>query len=117
MLLRDDAEHSLPEALRSTFRLIADAFVVGDFQLRDHRIDGVKRIDPETAIRIAGNIKAYGDTLAPLNEQTWSQSRCRGMEGYWQTTHSEPVSDLTLHAKVSEAGDGFAVVVEAVYVP
>lgn len=122
MLHKDDVEHLLPEPLHSIFRQIANAFVVGDFQLRDHPINGVKRIDPETAIGIADNIMAYGERLAPLNEQTWSQSKYRWMDGYWQvlvdlTTRSEPVSDLTLHAKLSETGDDFAVVVEAVFVP
>jgi len=34
MLQKDDAEHPVPEPLRSTFRQIAGAFVAGDFQLR-----------------------------------------------------------------------------------
>jgi hypothetical protein len=122
MLHKDDTEHPLPEPLRSIFRQIVDAFVLGDFQLRDRPIDGVKRIDPETAKWIADNILAYGDPLAPLNEETWNRSIYCWMEGYWQvlvdlTTFSEPVSDLTLHARLSETGDDFALVIEAVYVP
>jgi len=122
MLQKDDAEHPVPEPFRSTFRQIADAFVVGDFQLRDHPIEGVRPIDPATAKWIADNIAAYGDALAPLNEETWDQSIYLWMEGYWQmlvdlTTRSEPVSDLTLHAKLYETGDYFALDVEAVYVP
>ena len=122
MLPKDDAEHPVPEPLRSTFRQIADAFVAGDFQLRDHPIAGVRPIDPATAKWIADNISAYGEMLAPLNEETWDRSIYRWMEGYWQmlvelTTRSEPVSDLTLHAKLYETGGGFELVVEAVYVP
>lgn len=119
MLQKDDAEHPVPERLRSTFRQITDAFVAGDFQLRDHRIDGVKPIDPGTAKWIADNVSAYGETLAPLNEETWNRSVYRWMEGYWQmlvdlTTDSEPVSDLTLHAKLFETGE---LAIEGVYVP
>jgi hypothetical protein len=122
MLQKDDAEHSVPEFLRATFRLIVDAFVVGDFQLRDHQIDRVRPIAPETAKRMADNISAYGDALAPLADEIWERSIYRWMGGYWQllvdlTTLSEPVSDLTFHAKLYETGDDFALVVEAVYVP
>jgi hypothetical protein len=122
MLQKDEAEHPVPEPLRSTFRQIADAFVAGDFQLRDHPIAGVRPIDSETAEDIADSISAYGETLAPLNEETWERSIYRWMDGYWQmlvdlTTKSESVSDLTLHAKLYETGDDIALVVEAVYVP
>ena len=118
---KDDAEHPLPEPLRSTFRRIADAFVAGDFQLRSHSIVGVKTVSPETARWIADNVSAYGDSLAPLNEETWKRSIYRWMGGYWQvlvdlTTSSEPVSDLTLHAKLFETGGHLALEVEAVYV-
>lgn len=121
MLSRDDAEHPVPEPLRSTFRQIADAFVVGDYQLRDHPIAGVKPVASETAKWIAENISAYGETLAPLNEETWNRSIYRWMDGYWQmlvdlTTSSEPVSDLTLHAKLYGTGDDYALAIEAVYV-
>ena len=122
MLLKDDAEHLVPEPLRSSFRQIADAFIAGDFELRDHAIIGVRTIDPDTAKRIADNISAYGETLAPLSEKTWAQSKYRWIDGYWQlvvdlTTISEPVSDLSLHAKLYEVGDDFALTVEAAYVP
>ena len=122
MLRKDDAEHPVPEHLRSKSRQIAEAFVAGDFHLLGHPIAGVKPIDLDTAERIANNISAYGETLAPLNEQTWERSIYRWIDGYWDvlvdlTTRSAPVSDLALHAKLHEAADNFALVVEAVYVP
>ena len=49
MLQKDDAEHPVPEPLRSTFRQIADAFVAGDYQLRNHPIASVSPVEPETA--------------------------------------------------------------------
>jgi hypothetical protein len=121
MLQKDDAEHPVPEPLRSTFRKIADAFVAGDYRLRHHPIASVDPVEPETAKWIAENISAYGEQLAPLSEETWERSIYRWMDGYWQalvdlTTKSEPVSDLTLHAKLYETGDDITFVVEAVYV-
>jgi hypothetical protein len=119
MLQKDDAEHAVPEPLRSTFRQIAEAFVVEDYQLRDHPIAGVRPVEPATAKWIAESISAYGGSLAPLNEQTWERSIYRWMGGYWMAlvdlaTGSEPVSDLSLHAKLYEEGD---VEVYGVYVP
>jgi hypothetical protein len=121
MLQKDDAEHPVPEPLRLTFRLIADGFVAGDFQLRGHQITGVRPVDPDTAECIADNILAYGETLAPLNEATWNRSIYLWMNGYWLvlvdlTTSLAPVSDLALHAKIFETGDDFSLTVEAVYV-
>ena len=119
MLQKDDAEHAVPEPLRSTFRQIVEAFVRGDYQLRKHSIVGVRPVQPDTAKWIAESISAYGDTLAPLSEQTWDRSIYRWMDGHWMalvdlTTASEPVSDLALHAKLHGAED---VEVYGVYVP
>lgn len=121
MLKKDDAEHPIPQPWRSTFRQIANAFVAGDFQLRDHPIDDVVPLLPATARYIADNIAAYGAALAPLNDSTWDQSVYRWMDGHWQmlvdlSTEAEPVSDLTLHAKLYE-GDGLRLEIDSVHVP
>ena len=119
MLKKDDAEHPIPEPFRSTFQKIANAFSAGDYQLLLHRIAGVKPVDYDTAEWIAENIAAYGETLAPLSEATWERSIYRWMDGYWQalvdlTTMTEPVSDLSLHAKLYEDG---TIEIYGVYVP
>ena len=121
MLARDEAEHPIPEQWRSMFRQIADAFVAGDYQLRDHPIEGVVPPDPERAKIIADNIAAYGDPLAPLSDETWDRSVYLWMEGYWQvlvdlSTAGESVSDLTLHGKLREP-DGSLFEIDLVYVP
>jgi hypothetical protein len=121
MLEKDDAEHPVPEQWRSTFRKVVDAFVAGDFQLRERSIEGVAPIDPATARSIADNISAYGAALAPLNEETWNRSVYRWMDGYWQmlvdlSTVGETVSDLALQAKLIEDG-GSRLEIECVYVP
>ena len=121
MLQKDDLEHLVPEPWRSTFRQIADAFVAGDFQLRRRPVDAVEPVDQATAERIAEKIAAYGEPLAPLNDATWERSVYRWMDGYWEvlvdlTTAAEPVSDLTLHAKLYER-DGPRLEVYSVHVP
>jgi hypothetical protein len=121
VLKKDDAEHRIPEPWRNTFERIADAFVTGDFRLREHGIDDVAPIDADTASSIAANIDAYGGALAPLDDAVWATSVYRWMDGYWQvlvdlTTVSEPVSDLTLHATIRES-DGPRLRIESVHVP
>ena len=103
------------------FRTIADAFAAGDFQLRSACVDEVEPVDRPTAEGIAANVAAYGEPLANLNDATWEHSVCRWMGDYWQvlvdlTTEAEPVSDLTLHAKVYEA-DGHRVRIDSDHVP
>lgn len=121
MLKKDDAEHPIPEPWRPKFRQIANALAAGDFQLREHRIDGVAPVHSATAQSIADNIAAYGEALAPLNDATWDRSVYRWMDGHWQilvdlSTEGEPVSDLTLHAKLYEA-DGPRLEIDSVHVP
>lgn len=106
---KDEAEHPVPEALRPTFRRIADAFVSGDYRLANHEIEGVDPIDPDVADIIAYQVEEYGDALAPLNDETWIRSVYAWDTGYWKflvdlTTENQPVSDLTIHAKLWEAG-------------
>lgn len=121
MALTDDAEHSVPELWRAKFAEIAAALADGDFQLCRSNVDGVDPVGQETADLIAANVTAYGDGLAPLDEATWERSIYRWMGGYWQvlvdlSTISEPVSDLTLHAKVYEA-DCSRLTIDSVHIP
>lgn len=120
MLLKDDAEHPVPEEWRPKFRLIAEAFAQGDFQLRTNRIVGVAPIDRTTAEHFAANVSTYGASLDLLDDRTWEWSVYRWMDGYWQfavdlTTRSVPVSDLTLHAKVYDEPGDYRLVVEGIY--
>jgi hypothetical protein len=120
-MLKDDAEHPIPETWRASLRQIAGAFVAADFELREHQVAGVASVDPGTAKEIAENITAYGERLAPLNDATWDGSVYRWMDGYWLmlvdlTTEAAPVSDLTLHAKLHDA-EGAELEIESVHVP
>ena len=62
----------------------------------------------------------YGDALAPLDDATWIRSIYQWEQGYWEflvdlTTENQPVSDLTLHAKLWEAD--FRLEIWSVHVP
>ena len=121
MIQRDDGEHPVPALWRPKFSEIAAALVAGDYQLSRSLIDGVEPVDPELAEIIAASIAAYGDQLTALEEATWSRSVYRWMGDYWQvlvdlSTLGEPVSDLTLHAKVFEV-DCSRLKVDSVHVP
>ena len=121
MLERDDAEHPIPKEWHATFQQIADAFVAGDFALSKTAIGRVSPIDPATARSIANHVAAYGDELAALNSATWEWARYRWMNGSWQfmvdlTTVREPVSDLTLHSKLTDI-DSPTLEIWSVHVP
>ncbi|WP_439648383.1 DUF7668 domain-containing protein [Croceibacterium aestuarii] len=118
---KDDSEHPIPELWRDTFRQIAAAFVVGDYRLVENPVKDVATISTSIANQIAANVSAYGDRLAPLDDATWERSVYRWMDGYWLglvdlTTATEPVSDLTLHAKLSEE-TGSKWEIKSVHVP
>ncbi|MDP9423294.1 MAG: hypothetical protein M3Q19_10790 [Pseudomonadota bacterium] len=108
MLEKDGEEHPIPAEFRPMLRQIVDAFAAGDYKLGAHAIDGVEPVDPDTVEIIAHNICAYGDTLVPLNDETWNTSIARWMGGYWHmlidlSTAGESVSDLVLHADLHDA--------------
>ncbi len=108
MIDADDGEHPVPELWRPKFREIAAGLAIGDYQLQTSPIDGLEPVDAITAASITESVVAYGDPLTSLLDATWSRSVCRRMGDYWQvlvdlSTTSEPVSDLTLHAKVFDA--------------
>lgn len=120
LLSKDDAEHPVPEPWRSTFRQVANAFAAGDLQLSGNAIEDVAPVDEASADFFRESARSYGDDLAPLNDATWERSIYRWMDGYWQflvdlTTEQEPVSDLTLHAKLDEITGQLQL--ESVHVP
>jgi len=109
-MIKDDQEHPVPQEWRGLLKRIADAFAAGDFELNRHQVEGVSPISAALADSIRANVTAYGQALAPLDDASWQHSVCRWMNDYWQvlvdlSTVSEPVSDLTLHAKVHENGE------------
>jgi len=120
-LEQDDTEHPVPVELRGVFEGIADAFMQGDYELRERPIAGVAPVDRDTAQFIEASIAAYGDVLAPLDPAVWERScYAWAASGHWQvlvdlTTQQEPVSDLTLHADIRL--EPLRITVRSVHVP
>jgi hypothetical protein len=117
----DGAEQPIASAWRPVLAQIVSAFVEGDFALA-RGIPGVAPIDAETAEQIRDYIADYGETLVELPEETWHTSIAQWNGKRWDLlvdlfTAESGRSDMALSARVSEAGDGFHVVVELVYVP
>jgi hypothetical protein len=121
MLARDDKEHPVPEVLRPRFSALVAAFVAGDFELSEHRLHEIARVDGDTAHFIAEQIAAYGDSLALLSDEVWQRSIYIWMDGYWDflidlSTTKEAVSDLALRAKLFNNENG-RIEVLSVHVP
>lgn len=122
MAEKDEAEHPIPPEWRPLLTAVATAFVEGDFALR-RGIDGVAPVDAGTAEWIADSITAYGEALAPLDPAVWERSCCSWdpANTHWRllvdlTTVTEPVSDLVLHARLSDTAPPM-LTIYAVYVP
>ncbi|WP_370182840.1 hypothetical protein [Alteriqipengyuania sp.] len=103
----DGQEHPVPQHWRAWFHDIADQFRAGNFQLRDCSIAIVAPNSARDAKFFAQSVAAYGSPLTPLSDETWRYARCRWMDGYWRivvdlTTSDESVSDLALHAELTE---------------
>lgn len=106
MLSKDDGEFPVPVGLRSTITRLVEAFAAGDFQLRDHQIDGVLPISAEVARQMAGYVQDYGDVLVPLDEAVWQRSIYCWAGSRWDvmvelSTSRETASDLVLFLDIS----------------
>lgn len=106
VLSTDDGEFPVPLGLRSTISRIVEAFAAGDFQLRDHQVDGVLPISAEIANQMAGYVRDYGDLLAALDEAVWETSIYCWTGSSWDilvdlSTSRETVSDLVLFLGIS----------------
>lgn len=106
--------------LRSTITRIVEAFAAGDFQLRDHQVDGVLPISAEIANQMAGYVRDYGDLLAALDEAVWETSIYCWTGSSWDilvdlSTSRETVSDLVLFLGISD--EPRLIEVRAVHVP
>ena len=114
-------EGPIPSAWRPVLKSIVDAFVRGDYGLKDG-LPGVAPISEETAAQVREYIEDYGAKLIELPPQSWDTSVCIWMGDRWDAlvdlwTEDEGRSDLVLQVDVSEADSGYVVAIFMVYVP
>jgi len=114
-------EGPIPSAWRPVLKSIVDAFVRGDYELKDG-LSGVAPISEETAAQVREYIEDYGAKLIELPPQSWDTSVCIWMGNRWDAlidlwTEDEGRSDLVLQVDVWEADAGYVVAIHMVYVP
>lgn len=114
-------ELPVPSDWRPALKLLADAVV---FNSRLPTIDGFifDGIDEESGLINHSNISDYPDSLGPLAAASWTSSIYKWGEGCWRvlvdlTTDTGEVSDLVLHAKITERGSAYAIEPGLIYVP
>lgn len=112
-------EHPVASAWRPALHAFVEALRQG---ASVPPIPRVEPVSPKALAHMRGDLAAYGETLAPLPEATWSTSVAS-----WQGTHwvilvdlwtvESGRSDLVLHAEVREDGDSYRITPYLVYVP
>ena len=117
----EENECPIPNAWRSVFSQIVDAFVKKDYTLSSG-VAGVAPVSSETASHIKNYIEEYGENLIHLPCETWDSSVCIWMGNHWDVlvdlwTSGEGRSDLVLGAQVSESEDGYIIDIGMVYAP
>ncbi len=117
----EDQELPVPSDWRPAFKALADAIVL---DTTFHPIEGfvISSIEDERLQISRGNIRDYPDKIGPLSQDSWKSSIYVWDERYWAvlvdlTTDKGDVSDLVLHAKVTERGDEYLIEFDLVYVP
>jgi len=114
-------ERPVATAWRAAFCQVVDAFVEGDYLLRDGVAD-VDSVPEEAASHIQSYLSDYGATLKSLPDETWNSSVCIWTGSHWDVlvdlyTNEEGASDLVLSARVTDTSHGFKIAVHMVYVP
>ncbi len=117
----ENAAHQVASAWRPTLREIVRAFVQEDYGLEG----GVPFVTPISAANVdqmKEYIADYGETLTELPEGAWRSSVSQWMGTHWDVlvdlwTVESGESDMVLSVRVFEAGSGFRIEVDSVYVP
>src|SRR5471030_1211420 len=115
------SERPIPTVWRPAFCRIVDAFIKGDYLLKDG-VAGVDAVSEETASHIQSYLSDYGATLKSLPDETWNSSVCIWTGSHWDVlvdlyTNEEGASDLVLSARVTETSHKFKIAIQMVYVP
>lgn len=120
ILKDEEREWPVPSEWRQTLREIVGAIKDGNYSLSG--VARVEQLDEDAATAIAKSVRAYGETLRALPEESWDASVCQWQLSYWELlvdlfTIEGGRSDLVLHVAVFEEGRDFVFKVHFVYVP
>jgi hypothetical protein len=119
--VKDAKQRPVPTAWRRTLQEVVRAFASGDYELTSG-IASVEPVGAKLAGRMRGYVKQYPATLVDLPDETWKSSVSQWTGSQWEVfvdlwTAEAGRSDLVLSARVFEAGDGFRIRVDGLYVP
>ncbi|MEL6371297.1 MAG: hypothetical protein AAFR03_11330 [Pseudomonadota bacterium] len=121
-VLKDEQhERPVPTVWRSTLAKVVTSIATRDASIGTG-ISGVHPVPDQDAKRITANIKAYGDELVPLPEDSWSTSIYQWSNGFWEVlvdlfTANEGASDLVMFVRVYEQSDGYSYEIHDIHVP
>jgi len=114
-------QEPIHEVWRPTLEAIVTAFVEGDFALSR----GIADVEP-TGDRVEQQrrffVSSYGETLAPLTDETWKTSVVRWLGEFWDVivdlrTVESGRSDLIVDVRITEREGGYRYTVGIIYVP
>ncbi|MEP7706758.1 hypothetical protein [Paraglaciecola sp. 25GB23A] len=113
--------HPIASYWRPLICEVVNAIVEGDYSLSRKFQDTVS-IPDDTATANRNYISDYGETLVPLQNETWESSCAQWMGDHWDIiidlfTESEGLSDLVLTGKVCENNVKIQFKVGLIYVP
>lgn len=117
----EDQELPVPAAWRPALGALADAMVE---KTALDPIEGfvISAIEDGLLEISRSNIEDYPDKLGPLTKESWKSSICVWDGRCWEvlvdlTTDGGDVSDLVMHAKITECGDDYFIEPGLIYVP
>lgn len=117
----EDQELPVPDAWKPALKALADAIVGNTVP---NPIEGfvIGAIEDDRLEISRSNIEDYPDKLGALTKQTWKSSIYVWDGRCWEvlvdlTTDTGDVSDLVMHAKITECGDKYFIEPRLIYVP
>jgi hypothetical protein len=116
-----ESEWPIPHAWRDALTSIVRALAGGDYRLASLP-DRFIKPTLQDAAHIQAAISDYGATITELPAESWDTSVCIWYDPEWDAlvdlwSIEEGRSDLVLHAKIKEKGQGYTYEIHLVYVP
>ena len=113
---------TVPDIWRADISTIVQSLCERDFTLSQPQ-DITTTVEPTTARHMKGALNDYGETLAPLPEESWKTSYCeRFSEKEWKVevdlwTTESGRSDMVLTIEVDGLEEGYSFELTSIHVP